>query len=108
MRNPTPQELQRRKELLQRHWAKHAPRYDKQMTFWERRIFGTDHRVWCGAVDSTALHVDAALAAQLPQDWRVSWPTKTKPSRQRWSTEDRRNSPIWRRRHKRRPRSSSG
>src|SRR5919202_614682 len=30
---------------LRRYWDKHAHRYDRQMQFWERRLFG-DTRAW--------------------------------------------------------------
>jgi ubiquinone/menaquinone biosynthesis C-methylase UbiE len=35
----------RRAQRLRRYWDKHARNYDKQMAFWERRLFG-DGRQW--------------------------------------------------------------
>jgi hypothetical protein len=35
----------KRARRLRRYWDKHARTYDKQMAFWERRLFG-DGRHW--------------------------------------------------------------
>jgi ubiquinone/menaquinone biosynthesis C-methylase UbiE len=40
------EERTRRNDIVRRSWAKQASRYDKSMDFFERRIFGADHRAW--------------------------------------------------------------
>lgn len=37
-------ELIRRNQKVRRAWAKQARKYDKSMSFWERRLFGETHR----------------------------------------------------------------
>jgi ubiquinone/menaquinone biosynthesis C-methylase UbiE len=44
--SPSPVERTRANELRRRNYAKEAPKYDKQMGFFERRVFGTEHRAW--------------------------------------------------------------
>jgi len=45
-------------ELRKRTWAKDAPKYDKQMGFFERRVFGTEHRKWaCSRARGNTLEV---------------------------------------------------
>jgi hypothetical protein len=47
----------RRAERLRRYWDKHARNYDKQMAFWERRLFG-DGRQWvCTQASGEVLEV---------------------------------------------------
>jgi hypothetical protein len=41
-----PEELERRNAKVKRSWAKQAARYDKQIGFFERRVFGRSHRPW--------------------------------------------------------------
>lgn len=53
----TPDELERRNEKVRRSWAKQAPRYDKMIGFFERRLFG-DHRRWaCSRATGETLEV---------------------------------------------------
>jgi ubiquinone/menaquinone biosynthesis C-methylase UbiE len=39
-------DLGRRNAKVKRSWAKQAPRYDKSIGFFERRVFGSSHRAW--------------------------------------------------------------
>ena len=54
----TPDELKQSNDRLRRSWAKQAPRYDKSMGFFERRIFGSEHRGWaCSRATDKTLEV---------------------------------------------------
>lgn len=51
-------ELERRNDKVRRSWAKQAPRYDRSIGFFERRLFGTEHREWvCSHVSGDVLEV---------------------------------------------------
>jgi ubiquinone/menaquinone biosynthesis C-methylase UbiE len=54
-------------ELRRRAYAKSAPKYDKQIGFFERRVFGTDHRPWaCSRVRGRTLEVAVGTGLNLP------------------------------------------
>jgi ubiquinone/menaquinone biosynthesis C-methylase UbiE len=56
----------RRAERLRRYWDKHARNYDKQMAFWERRLFG-DGRQWvCAQASGEVLEVAIGTGRNLP------------------------------------------
>jgi ubiquinone/menaquinone biosynthesis C-methylase UbiE len=55
-----------RAQQLRRHWDKHARTYDKQMAFWERRLFG-DGRHWvCAQASGEVLEVAIGTGRNLP------------------------------------------
>jgi ubiquinone/menaquinone biosynthesis C-methylase UbiE len=54
----TAEERERANDLRRRTWAKDAPKYDKQIGFFERRVFGSEHRVWaCSRATGDTLEV---------------------------------------------------
>lgn len=60
-------EIQRRTEKVRRSWAKQAPRYDKSIGFFERRVFGQEHRAWaCSRASGDTLEVAVGTALNLP------------------------------------------
>jgi ubiquinone/menaquinone biosynthesis C-methylase UbiE len=60
------QELARRNDKVRRSWAKQAPRYDKSMGFFERRVFGGSHRPWaCSRASGEVLEVAIGTALNL-------------------------------------------
>ena len=51
---------------LRRYWDRHARTYDKQMAFWERRLFG-DGRAWvCAQATGEVLEVAIGTGRNLP------------------------------------------
>src|SRR5215211_2915026 len=55
-----------RAQRLRRHWDKHARTYDKQMAFWERRLFA-DGRHWvCAQASGEVLEVAIGTGRNLP------------------------------------------
>lgn len=46
MNHRTRSELERDNAKVQRSWAKRATSYDKSIGFFERKVFGTEHRQW--------------------------------------------------------------
>ncbi|RVX38828.1 ubiquinone/menaquinone biosynthesis C-methylase UbiE [Nonomuraea polychroma] len=55
-----------REERLRRYWDKHAPSYDRQMAFFDRRFFG-DTRAWiCGQARGDTLEVAIGTGLNLP------------------------------------------
>jgi ubiquinone/menaquinone biosynthesis C-methylase UbiE len=56
----------KRARRLRRYWDKHARTYDKQMAFWERRLFG-DGRQWvCAQATGDVLEVAIGTGRNLP------------------------------------------
>jgi ubiquinone/menaquinone biosynthesis C-methylase UbiE len=56
----------RRAQRLRRYWDKHARNYDKQIAFWERRLFG-DGRQWvCAQATGDVLEVAIGTGRNLP------------------------------------------
>jgi ubiquinone/menaquinone biosynthesis C-methylase UbiE len=56
----------KRAQRLRRYWDKHARTYDKQMAFWERRLFG-DGRQWvCAQATGDVLEVAIGTGRNLP------------------------------------------
>jgi ubiquinone/menaquinone biosynthesis C-methylase UbiE len=56
----------KRARRLRRYWDKHARNYDKQMAFWERRLFG-DGRPWvCSQATGEVLEVAIGTGRNLP------------------------------------------
>jgi ubiquinone/menaquinone biosynthesis C-methylase UbiE len=54
----SPDERSRANELRRRKYAKEFENYDKEMDFWERWIFGTEHRAWaCSQATGDTLEV---------------------------------------------------
>jgi ubiquinone/menaquinone biosynthesis C-methylase UbiE len=70
------QELARRNDKVRHSWAKQAPRYDKQIGFFERRLFGRSHRAWaCSRASGNTLEVAVRTALNLshyPEDVRLT------------------------------------
>src|SRR5215218_10335763 len=56
----------KRARRLRRYWDKHARTYDKQMAFWERRLFD-DGRQWvCAQASGEVLEVAIGSGRNLP------------------------------------------
>src|SRR6266508_2294299 len=56
----------RRAQRLRRYWDKHARTYDKQIAFWERRLFA-DGRQWvCAQATGEVLEVAIGTGRNLP------------------------------------------
>jgi ubiquinone/menaquinone biosynthesis C-methylase UbiE len=56
----------KRARRLRRYWDKHARNYDKQIAFWERRLFG-DGRQWvCAQAEGDVLEVAIGTGRNLP------------------------------------------
>ncbi|MGH2701748.1 MAG: class I SAM-dependent methyltransferase [Actinomycetota bacterium] len=68
MTTPSSQsELDRSNEKRRRSWAKQAPKYDRSMGFFERRVFGTDHRSWaCSRATGDTLEVAIGTGLNIP------------------------------------------
>jgi ubiquinone/menaquinone biosynthesis C-methylase UbiE len=63
----SPEERSKANELRRRAYEKSAPKYDKQIGFFERRVFGTDHRPWaCSRVTGRTLEVAVGTGLNLP------------------------------------------
>ena len=58
---------ERANDLLRRKYAEEASHYDDEMGFWERRIFGLEHREWaCSRAEGTSLEVAIGTGLNLP------------------------------------------
>jgi ubiquinone/menaquinone biosynthesis C-methylase UbiE len=55
-----------RTQRLRRYWDKHARSYDKQMAFWERRLFGDGRRWVCAQATGEVLEVAIGTGRNLP------------------------------------------
>jgi len=61
-----PPDIERLNARVKRSWAKQAPRYDKQIDFFERRVFGRSHRSWaCSRASGETLEVAIGTALNL-------------------------------------------
>lgn len=59
-------DVQTQNEKVRRSWAKQAPRYDKSIGFFERRVFGRSHRPWaCEKASGKTLEVAVGTALNL-------------------------------------------
>jgi ubiquinone/menaquinone biosynthesis C-methylase UbiE len=59
-------ELARRNERVRRAWRREADRYDKTIGFFERRVFGTEHRRWaCAQATGSTLEVAVGTGLNL-------------------------------------------
>lgn len=57
-------ELARRTDKVRRSWAKKTPEHDKQIGFFERRVFGRSHRPWaCSRASGDVLEVAVGTAS---------------------------------------------
>ncbi len=66
-RSLSPAERAKANQLRRRAYAKDAPRFDKQMGFFERRVFGTEHRAWaCSQATGDTLEVAIGTGLNLP------------------------------------------
>jgi ubiquinone/menaquinone biosynthesis C-methylase UbiE len=56
----------KRAQRLRRYWDKHARTYDKQMAFWERRLFGNGRQWVCAQATGDVLEVAIGTGRNLP------------------------------------------
>ncbi|HWC14108.1 MAG TPA: class I SAM-dependent methyltransferase [Actinomycetota bacterium] len=67
MTHRTRSELERDNAKVQRTWAKRAASYDKCIGFFERNVFGTEHRVWaCQRTSGKTLEIAVGTGLNLP------------------------------------------
>lgn len=60
-------ELEQANSKVKRSWAKQAPRYDRSIGFFERRVFGRSHRAWaCSRARGATLEVAVGTGLNLP------------------------------------------
>jgi ubiquinone/menaquinone biosynthesis C-methylase UbiE len=55
-----------RSQRLRRYWDNHARNYDRQMAFWERRLFADDRRWVCAQATGEVLEVAIGTGRNLP------------------------------------------
>jgi ubiquinone/menaquinone biosynthesis C-methylase UbiE len=71
-----PSERARANELRRQNYAREAPKYDKQMGFFEKLLFGTEHRGWaCSQAVGDTLEVAIGTGLNLmhyPADVRLT------------------------------------
>jgi ubiquinone/menaquinone biosynthesis C-methylase UbiE len=61
-----PADLGSRNAKVRRSWAKRADKYDKSIGFFERRVFGTEHRAWaCSKAGGDTLEVAVGTGLNL-------------------------------------------
>ena len=62
----SPEDRRERNEKVRRSWAKQVGRYDKSIGFFERRVFGPDHRSWaCSKATGKTLEVAVGTGLNL-------------------------------------------
>lgn len=67
MRSLDAPDIERLNAKVKRSWAKQASRYDKQIGFFERRVFGRSHRPWaCSRASGNTLEIAVGTALNLP------------------------------------------
>jgi ubiquinone/menaquinone biosynthesis C-methylase UbiE len=65
--NRSAEDRVRANDLRRRAYDKTAHKYDKQIGFFERRVFGTQHRPWaCSRADGATLEVAVGTGLNLP------------------------------------------
>src|SRR5688572_2872546 len=59
--------LHDRNEKVRKSWAKNAARYDKSIGFFERKVFGVEHRAWaCSRATGKTLEIAVGTGLNLP------------------------------------------
>ncbi|MDP9069206.1 MAG: class I SAM-dependent methyltransferase [Actinomycetota bacterium] len=59
-------DLDRRNDKRRRAWARRAPKYDRSIGFFERRVFGSEHRAWaCAQAKGETLEVAVGTGLNL-------------------------------------------
>lgn len=67
MSDSTRTEIERGNARIRRTWAKRATSYDKSIGFFERKVFGTEHRAWaCEQASGKTLEIAVGTGLNLP------------------------------------------